>query len=252
MDLVHYAVVNVCLFILGFLVFLIVKNYYPSYFSAKGKNLADKEDIAEITQQIEAVKALHTKEVEQLRSQLSHFSMIQSSHRTEERNAIIEFYVAYYHWLYTIFEIPMHDYNTGNIDKIAEKNLLLNEYFIDINKASAKLVLLVKNAELVILNRDLIVNLVNYKSWTEQKLINLSYLLIEKSSLSVRFGELIKNMDKNMEEAEKAAQRDTELTKKIQEFNSFYFEEKLVEFKKCLGHCTRFEVLAKEYLTTLN
>jgi|SRR5882724_874760 len=44
------------LFAIGGLV-LFGKYYLPSYFSEKGKNLATKEDIAEITREVESVKA---------------------------------------------------------------------------------------------------------------------------------------------------------------------------------------------------
>lgn len=40
------------LVVLGF----VIKDYLPSYFTEKGRNLATKEDIAEITRKIEAVK----------------------------------------------------------------------------------------------------------------------------------------------------------------------------------------------------
>jgi hypothetical protein len=44
--------------VLGLLVVgWLVKSYMPSYYSEKGKNLATKEDIAEITHRIEQVKA---------------------------------------------------------------------------------------------------------------------------------------------------------------------------------------------------
>ena len=38
-----------------------IKNYFPSYFNEKGKNLATKEDIAEITNRIESVKSSYEK-----------------------------------------------------------------------------------------------------------------------------------------------------------------------------------------------
>ena len=46
----------------------LVKNYLPSYISAKGKNLADKEDIARITHEIEGVKQHYAVLIEQIRS----------------------------------------------------------------------------------------------------------------------------------------------------------------------------------------
>lgn len=45
--------------LVSFIIGLIVDQLLPSYFSQKGKNLADKEDIAKITGEIEQVKNIH-------------------------------------------------------------------------------------------------------------------------------------------------------------------------------------------------
>ncbi|MFS0820900.1 hypothetical protein [Bacillus sp. 1P02SD] len=50
----------VCIFILG----LFIKKYLPAYMDQKGKNLATKEDIQEITRRTEEVKILFQKEME--------------------------------------------------------------------------------------------------------------------------------------------------------------------------------------------
>ena len=51
---------NELLYILGLIITFILgfffKSYFPSYFQEKGKNLATKEDIVEITNKIEGVK----------------------------------------------------------------------------------------------------------------------------------------------------------------------------------------------------
>jgi hypothetical protein len=51
------------------ILFLFVKSYLPSYFSAKGKNLATKEDIAEITKKTEEIRVLYSKQLEFLSQQ---------------------------------------------------------------------------------------------------------------------------------------------------------------------------------------
>lgn len=71
--------------IFAFVLGLIVRNYLPSYFNEKGKNLATKEDITEITTQVEQVKYSYNSELEntkislqktleELKSTLSHQS----------------------------------------------------------------------------------------------------------------------------------------------------------------------------------
>lgn len=50
---------------------LFAKKYLPSYLQQKGRNLATKEDIKEITDKIESVKTQYTKSIEELKADLS-------------------------------------------------------------------------------------------------------------------------------------------------------------------------------------
>lgn len=55
---------------------LLTRNYLPSYANEKGKNLATREDVHEITDKIESVKAEYAKEIESLKSHLTAKSQI--------------------------------------------------------------------------------------------------------------------------------------------------------------------------------
>ncbi|MEK3955283.1 hypothetical protein [Psychrobacillus sp. FSL K6-1464] len=62
------GIINIVgLFILG----LFIKNYLPTYMAEKGKNLATKEDIKEITKRTEEVKILFQKEMEIFSNELT-------------------------------------------------------------------------------------------------------------------------------------------------------------------------------------
>jgi len=50
---------------------LFLKTYLPSYMAEKGKNLASKEDVQEITRLVESVRAEYTSQLEQLKAELS-------------------------------------------------------------------------------------------------------------------------------------------------------------------------------------
>lgn len=50
------------------LAYLIVKNFLPSYLSEKGKNLATREDIEEITKRVEGVRTQYLSLVEELKA----------------------------------------------------------------------------------------------------------------------------------------------------------------------------------------
>lgn len=54
MDILYFVAIGIICFVVG----LLGKNLLPEYFSEKGKNLATKEDIQEITELSESVKSL--------------------------------------------------------------------------------------------------------------------------------------------------------------------------------------------------
>ena len=67
MDWILGVINIVCVFLLG----LFIKKYLPGYMDQKGKNLATKQDIKEITKRTEEVKILFQKEMEVFSSDLT-------------------------------------------------------------------------------------------------------------------------------------------------------------------------------------
>ncbi|MFV5215526.1 hypothetical protein ACLIIZ_17525 [Azonexus caeni] len=59
------------LILLGIGCIFLLRNYLFSYSSGKGKNLATKEDIEEITRKVEDVKSVYVAEIERLKMDLS-------------------------------------------------------------------------------------------------------------------------------------------------------------------------------------
>lgn len=55
-------------FVASFIAWLLIKNCLPSYLSEKGKNLATKEDVAQITRKVEEVRHEYASLVEKLRA----------------------------------------------------------------------------------------------------------------------------------------------------------------------------------------
>jgi len=51
----------------GLVVYLLAKHFMPGYLAQKGKNLADKEDIARLTHEVEQVKRQHAEVLEAVR-----------------------------------------------------------------------------------------------------------------------------------------------------------------------------------------
>ena len=79
-------------FVVGVVVVLLWQRFLPAYFSEKGRNLATKEDIGHITNAIESVKGKHTRDLEQLRSDLNRAALehqVQFSKLHEKRAEVL-------------------------------------------------------------------------------------------------------------------------------------------------------------------
>jgi hypothetical protein len=65
------------------------KKYFSNYVSEKAKNLASKEDIAEITTQIENVKSSYAHSLEKAKSELQVKSALQLAFQTKSLEAVV-------------------------------------------------------------------------------------------------------------------------------------------------------------------
>jgi len=65
------TILNISILIVIIVTGLLLKQYLPAYASQKGKNLATKEDIADITNEIEKTRAEYSIELETLKSSLA-------------------------------------------------------------------------------------------------------------------------------------------------------------------------------------
>ncbi len=111
MEYVTYGALSVLSFIAGFF----IKSYFPSYLSEKGKNLATKEDIREITDKIESVRFEYLNNLEGIKSELT-FAEKQKSKIKEKENEIL---IAFFEKCALLEEKLL--YNFGNLT-YTEKN----------------------------------------------------------------------------------------------------------------------------------
>ena len=71
MDNTLLIVLNIVSWLISFILFLFYKNYLPSYFQEKGKNLATKEDINEITITVEFIKSDYARQLELYKNEIA-------------------------------------------------------------------------------------------------------------------------------------------------------------------------------------
>lgn len=118
--------------------------FFKSYLQEKGKNIATKEDIEEITKKVEAVK--------------TEFQILTHSRTTlnsEKRNSFLNYYDKYFLWLNTLLDTSYGNidyYKNEEIDKYITK---LNAMYKDICNAEARMQLWNDDEELTSLTQTL-------------------------------------------------------------------------------------------------
>ncbi|KAA9327232.1 hypothetical protein F0P96_18540 [Hymenobacter busanensis] len=122
--------------------------FFKSYFTEKGKNVATQEDIAGITQQVEAVKNEFSKDLEQLRTDLQYKNQMRISLRGEEKKAIVECFEAM-EVLRHFSSVKYLGYDEDNYEEIMSTIKKLDDYYTNYKIAEAKTKLYVGNSDLV-------------------------------------------------------------------------------------------------------
>lgn len=115
------TLIAICTCAIGLTQFILWKHIanVKAYETEKGKNLATKEDIGEITQEIKSVETAFINETEKLKSGLSILANVQTDIESIKRNAIIDFNK-------TVFTF-MHSIIRGKISNITNEKSL-DEY----------------------------------------------------------------------------------------------------------------------------
>jgi hypothetical protein len=235
--------------ILIFLGGLWLKNFLPNYFNEKGKLLAQKEDIQEITEKIEGVKSEFTKETEFLKVELQKLLNFEVSHRTEERNSIINFYERYNQWLYALLEINFGVYSNVNFGELVEKRIYIEKFYAETSVAQSKLKLLVKDNDIIILSGDLMLEILKFKGWIDKRLLSLQHNLESHKSLTDQFLVIIKDFEQNKEVAKSMAEEEKEIKAKRKEIVDEFYANRNDEYGKILTPDSDFRELVKAYLT---
>lgn len=100
-----------------------------SYESEKGKNLATKEDIGEITQKMGEIKDIFDKDLAKFNANLALQNNLQTGFYTEERNAILEFNKSLFIWQHSTVSLNIKDYSDNR--ELQDYIMTVNRYFED-------------------------------------------------------------------------------------------------------------------------
>lgn len=107
--------------VISLALYFLIKSYFPAYFSEKGKNLATKEDIEEITEKIKTVE-----------SKINIRASGEIDYNSLKRKIILEYFGAYNHWetmlltSHSYYDDDAESKNTDLINKLAEAKFNFN------------------------------------------------------------------------------------------------------------------------------
>ena len=139
-----------------------------SYFQEKGKNIATKEDIEEITQKVEKIK-----------NDLNYSTQTKLSIKAEEKKALIDFYEKYYQFQNYLFDVTLVGIHEDNKEKIRDIEEKIDELKSDYDIASAKMELLVDNEKFINDTKLLKLNTIKYHGLVSDFIGKIEMLFIE-------------------------------------------------------------------------
>lgn len=155
--------------------------YIIAYYKEKGKNLAQKEDIVEITNKIKETETRFTKQTEQLKSQLSILTNVQSEISTTERNVILDFNKHLFSFIHLIVGGIDNCTNNEALDLYAKK---LNDFSIQTANSLPLLTLFIENESLCYKASELFNLALQMESERQVDVINLKMINTEMASIN--------------------------------------------------------------------
>ena len=159
-------VIEITIIIVGFILFFSIKNFLPSYFNEKGKNLATKEDVEIITEKVEKIKTEFVKDIEFIKADLSYINQNKFSIKAAERDSLLDTNNKYSKWLNYLMNISFSDINPDNYKK-------LNEVYAEVKKNKLEFDVAQDNLHLFLHDEELM----KLKLSCVTETINLEYIL---------------------------------------------------------------------------
>lgn len=186
--------------------------FFKSYFTEKGKNLATREDIEEITKKVEAIKVEFIKETERLKFELQFETQVNLGYHNDMKAAVIQLYEVYSLWLTTVSE--------AQDNSIEHSSKQLNEGINELSAVYTKFLLAEAKAELYISEdsffdklRELKKSTSNFHNSVESFLLKLFFIEEDIEEM-----ELEEENDVNVSYQKEINEKNAE---KISEYNSF-------------------------------
>lgn len=149
--------------------------FLKSYFSKKGENLATKEDVGKITDEIEKVKQKYGEENELLKTNLNIFSSVIQEKNKSVKEAMMNFFDEYVNWINCSSELSSSNYTDDDYSYLTKNRQYMDDCFKKVNVCQERFNLFVENGELVQLARELVMQGIEYTGKVNRIFVDTSY-----------------------------------------------------------------------------
>jgi hypothetical protein len=183
------------------LLLLLYVAFLKSYFQEKGKSVATKEDVKEITSLVESVKM-----------QLQFSLQAKLSFRAEEHQALIDYFSKYSAWLSAITNWSAVGINKDTGSRMASIRSDLDMLHRDFDLAAGKLELFVENDDIQNQHSSLLIETLKFQAHAQQATFD-----IEKIHLESKHMLLATPLEKQAEQYGEILGKEGVLYKKYQE-----------------------------------
>lgn len=198
--------------------------YIIFYFMEKGKNLATKEDVGDITQQIESVKDSFNKDLANLNADLALLTNLQTNFLTEKKDIIIKFNTLLEKWIHSFLYTDKVDlFNTQSIDLDQQR---ISAYYEDLQTCFSTMKIYIENEKLNKMANDTLTYYLEFAHHKAVFLLEAKRFNIEQDAINsdtkstpslkkIKQTEIIKKRQKALEEfVEKRKQNIDEITQR--------------------------------------
>lgn len=156
------------------LLLLLYVAFLKSYFQEKGKNVATKEDVEEITSLVESVK-----------SQLQFSLQAKLSFRAEEHQSLVDYFSKHSVWLSAITNWSAVGINKENASRLAEIRSELDMLHQDFGLAAAKLELFVENEDVRSQHAPLVIETLKFQAHAQQATFDIEGIHLEAKQMQL-------------------------------------------------------------------
>jgi hypothetical protein len=223
--------------------------YILFYAQQKGKNLADKQDLRNITQIVEEIKKNNTAEIELLKNNLDFISSRKLEVFSEEKEALVGFYAQINTWLWEGLNARLNEYNHTNYSDLSDKLVSMRDMYNKTNIAFSKVQLLISENELIMAGHYAIKEVLNLHHFVEGLYFKLKRnLASEKIAIDQLFDKKFdfKSLPKEFQQfqMDQATERNKERVEILETYHSKHSDF----FNPALKLVYDFQGLATDYL----